>query len=158
MTITLSWYHILSVWWFVRICWIYHDDVIKWRHFLRHWPFVKGIHRSLVDSPHKGQWRGALIFSLICVWTNGWANNGDAGNLRRHRVNYDLTVMIPFNLFHILLTALDAYGEHRRTWTSCGRFQQTLSWTGLPEVCAMVKSIPRNDKILQQNQWWVLRH
>ena len=32
-----------------------HDDVIKWKHFLRYWPFVRGIHRSLVNSPHKGQ-------------------------------------------------------------------------------------------------------
>ena len=39
-----------------------HDDVIKWKHFSRHWPFVRGIHRSPVNSPHKGQWCGALIF------------------------------------------------------------------------------------------------
>ena len=39
-----------------------HDDVIKLKHFPRYWPFVRGIHRSPVDSPHKGQWRGALIF------------------------------------------------------------------------------------------------
>ena len=39
-----------------------HGDVIEWKHFLRYWPFVRGIHRSPVDSPHKGQWRGALIF------------------------------------------------------------------------------------------------
>ena len=36
-----------------------HDDVIKCKHFLRYWPFVWGIHRSLVNSPHKDQWRGA---------------------------------------------------------------------------------------------------
>ena len=41
-----------------------HVDVIKWKHFPRHWPFVRGIHRSPVNSPHKGQWRGALMFSL----------------------------------------------------------------------------------------------
>ena len=40
-----------------------HDDVIKWKHFPRHWPFLRGIHRSPVDSSHKGQWRGALIYS-----------------------------------------------------------------------------------------------
>ena len=42
-----------------------HDDVIEWKHFPRYWPFVRGIHRSPVNSPHKGQWRGALMFSLI---------------------------------------------------------------------------------------------
>ena len=49
-----------------------HDDVIKWKHFPRCWSFVRGIHRSPVISPHKGQWRGALMFSLICVRINGW--------------------------------------------------------------------------------------
>ena len=37
-----------------------HDDVIKWKNFLRYWPFVRGIHRSPVNSSHKGQWRGAF--------------------------------------------------------------------------------------------------
>ena len=44
-----------------------HDDVIKWKHFPRYWPFMRGIHRSPVNSPHKGQWRGAFTFSLICA-------------------------------------------------------------------------------------------
>ena len=62
-------------------CWkplnhLWHDDVIKWKHFSRYWPFVRGIHRSPVNSPHKGQWRRALMFSLICIWINGWVNNG----------------------------------------------------------------------------------
>ena len=47
-----------------------HDDVIKWKHFPRYWHFVRGIHRTLVNSPHKGQWRGDLMFSLICAWAN----------------------------------------------------------------------------------------
>ena len=72
---------------------VVHDDVIKWRHFLRYWPFVRGIHRSPVNSPGKGQWRGALIFSLIFAWINGWVNTREAGDLRRHRVHYDVIVM-----------------------------------------------------------------
>ena len=71
----------------------YHDDVIKWKHFPRYWLFVRGILQSLVDSPHKGYRRGALIFSLICPWTNGWANNRDAGDLRRHQTHCDVIVM-----------------------------------------------------------------
>ena len=51
--------------------------------FPRYWPFVWRVHRSPVDSPFKGQWRGALVLSLICAWTNGWVNNRDAGDLRR---------------------------------------------------------------------------
>ena len=73
-----------------------HDDVIKWKHFPRSWPCVRGIHRSPVNFPHKGQWRGVLMFSLICTWINGLVNNGEAGNLRRDRAHYDVTVMIVF--------------------------------------------------------------
>ena len=70
-----------------------HDDVIKWKYFPRYWPFVRGIHRSPVNSPHKGQWRVALMFSLICTWINGWVINRKAGDLRCHRAHYDVTVM-----------------------------------------------------------------
>ena len=71
-----------------------HDDVIKWKHFLRYWPFVQGIHRPPVNSPHKDQWRGALMFSLICALTNVWVNNRYAGDWRRHRAHCDATVMV----------------------------------------------------------------
>ena len=46
-----------------------------------------------VNSPHKGQWRRALMFSLICARMNDWVNNPEAGDLRRHRGHYDVTVM-----------------------------------------------------------------
>ena len=69
------------------------DDVIKWKHFPRYWTFVRGIHRSPVNSPHKGQWRGALMFSLICAWINGWVNNGEACDLRCYLAQYDVPVM-----------------------------------------------------------------
>ena len=72
----------------------FHDDVIKWKHFSRCWPFVRGIQPPPVDSPHTGQWRRALMFSLICAWTTSWANNRSAGHLRRHRAHYDVTVML----------------------------------------------------------------
>ena len=73
--------------------WYFHDDVIKWKHFPRYWPFVRGIPRSPVNSPHKGQWRGALMCSSICAWINRWVNNREAGDLRRHRAHYDAIVM-----------------------------------------------------------------
>ena len=75
----------------VRNC---HDDVIKWKHFPRHWPFVRAIHRSPVNSPHKGQWRGALMFSVIWLWINVWVNNRDAGDLICHRAHYDVIAMM----------------------------------------------------------------
>ena len=78
--------------------WHCHDDVIKWKHFPRYWPFVRGIHRSPVNYPHKGQWRGALMLSLICTWINGWVNNRETGDLRRHRAYYDFTVMALYTI------------------------------------------------------------
>ena len=69
-----------------------HYDVIKWKHLPRYWPFGRGIPRSPVNSPHKSQWCGALIFSLICTWINGLVNR-EAGDLRRHRT-HDVIVMI----------------------------------------------------------------
>ena len=70
-----------------------HDDVIKWKHFSRYWPFVRGIHRSPRKSPHKGQWSGALVFSLIYAWINGWVNNRETDDLRWHRAHYEVTAM-----------------------------------------------------------------
>ena len=74
------------------------DDVMKWKHFPRYRPFVRGIHRSSVNSPYKGQRRRALMFSLICIWINGWGNNREAGDLTRYRAHYDVIIMdaIPF--------------------------------------------------------------
>ena len=92
-------------WWLYITGW--NDDIHErsnnnlsrtwWRHqmkyFPRYWSFVRGIHRSPVNFPHKVQWRGVLKFSLICAWTNGWVNNRDAGDLRRHRAHFDVTIM-----------------------------------------------------------------
>ena len=85
-----------------------HDDVIKWKHFPRYWPFLRGIPRSPVNCPHKGQRRGALMFSLICAWINGWVKNREAGDLRRHRAHYDVTVMsVIFTDAHVTVDLTD---------------------------------------------------
>ena len=55
-----------------------------------------GIHRSPVNSAHKSQWRGALMFSLNWVWKNSWINNRAAGDLRGDRAHYDVIVIIPW--------------------------------------------------------------
>ena len=102
-----------------------HDDVIKWRHFPRYWPFVRGIHRSPVNSPHKGQWRGALMFSLVCVWINGWVNNREAGDLRRHCAHCDVIVMcIKPSITNPLVT--DSY--------ICLVFIKTVSASGTQQI------------------------
>ena len=66
--------------------------IIKWKDFPHYWSSVKRIHRSPVDSPHKGQWHRALMFSL-CAWTNSRANSWDAGDLTRHSAHYCFTIM-----------------------------------------------------------------
>ena len=55
--------------------------------------FSEGNPPVIGGFPHQGQWRGALMFSLICPWTNGWANSRNDGDLRRHRPHYDVIVM-----------------------------------------------------------------
>ena len=71
-----------------------NDDAITWKHFPRYWPIVRETQLSPLNSPHKGQWYGALIFSLVCAWINGLVNNRSAGELRRHHDHYDVTAMI----------------------------------------------------------------
>ena len=77
---------------------LYRVSLVSWwRHQMETFSallaFVRGIHRSPVNSPHKGQWRGTFMFSLISTRTNGWVNNLHAGDLRRHRAHYDVTLM-----------------------------------------------------------------
>ena len=70
-----------------------HDDVIKWKHFPRCCPFVRGIRRSPVNSMHKDQWQEALTFPLICAWKNVWASSRKAGILRRQCAHYGVIAM-----------------------------------------------------------------
>ena len=93
-----------------------NDDVIKWKHFPRNWPFVRKIHRSPVNFPHKGQWRGALMFSLIYVWINDWANNREAGDLRRQHGHYDVIVMKCDCFFHSLFSLIANTRYYRFGW------------------------------------------
>ena len=85
-----------------------HDDVTKWKHFPGYWPFVRGTHWSPVNSPHKGQWSGGLMFSLVCARTNCWVNNRTAGDLRRRRVHYDAYCLPRFST--------KGHGERKGIW------------------------------------------
>ena len=85
------------------------DDVNKWKYFPPYRRFVRGIHGSPVNFPHKGQWRGALMFSFISTRINGWINNREAGDLRRHRAHYDIIVMMHKNAG--LMRNLNAYAN-----------------------------------------------
>ena len=95
---------------------LFHDDVIKWKQFTRYWPFVRGIHRSPVNSPHKGQWRRASIFSFICAWINCGVNNRKAGDWRRHRT-YDVTVMSINHSMHRGLNKVVVFKKKMMDWT-----------------------------------------
>ena len=94
-----------------------HDDVIKWKHFPRYWPFVRGIHRSPVNSPHKGQWRRALMV-FFCLHPNkrlskqwlGWWFETQSCPLWRHRNN------LP-ELFVKLITGYHCIAPDQYLWS-----------------------------------------
>ena len=77
---------------------------------------------SPANSPHKGQWRGALMFSLICVWINGWVNNRKAGDLRRFCAHYDVNVM------SVHFTGTETLGCMRNRHTL---LHWSVNWLGL---------------------------
>ena len=78
-----------------------HDDVIKWKHFRRYWPFLRGIHRSPVNSPHKGQWRGVCCFFDLCLEKNGWwctdLANTNRSHLGHYRWREDVVFLMKFS-------------------------------------------------------------
>ena len=83
----------------------YHDDVIKWKNFLRYWPFVgESIGHRWIPLTKASE---SLMFSFISARINGWANNRVPGDLRRHRAHYDVTVMgffagfVYYSLIHL---------------------------------------------------------
>ena len=142
---------------------IWHDDVIKWKHFPRYWPFVRGIHRSPVNSPHKGQWRGALMFCLIRAWINSWVNNCEAGDLRRYLAHCDVIVMGKLvnhqqqqqnnnnnNNNNNALTMCTFLEVYRKTWLKGSRISsRNLKWDFYSaqqfEIWAVNKIGPRNS-------------
>ena len=98
---------------------------------------MRGIHRSPVNSSHKGQWRRTLMFSLIYVWVNGWVNNREAGDLRRHCAHYDVSVM-DMNL-HPLWKML---------------ISVTCVWNILPSATIYLSSLAGNDEIPSYSLKW----
>ena len=124
---------------------VIHDDVIKWRHFPRYWPFVRGIHQSPVNSSHKGQCGGALMFSLICAWIKGWLKNCEAGYLRRHCVHYGVTVMrkIPFTTGHTM-TSSCAIFSHVQYWA--------INQDVYPILCALLM---KRHAFIQHYRYWL---
>ena len=106
-----------------------HFMMTSWKHFPCYWPFVRGIHRSPVKSPHKGQWRRALIFSLICTWTNGWVKI-------KTPLIWDIIALIMTSLLcHEISSAvinhvIDVWSAEMELWAVLGHLQ-TQSWPSL---------------------------
>ena len=119
----------------------HHDDVIKWKHFPRSWPFVRGIHRAPVNSPHKGQWRGALMFSLICTWINAWVNNREAGDLRCHHAHNDVIVMYLTLMGDLWGIKLSPNSDNKVNF-HFGRVNCDINW-------CIIKSMAAGDKAMQ---------
>ena len=130
-----------------------HDDVIKWKHFPCQWPFVWVIHRSPVNSPHKGQWRWAVMFSLICARINDWVNNREAGDLRRHRAHYGVTVMAWHWMFDLIQSYVQTMAGKHTEWTD---LEYILRQKGKP-ICLSLfwcSQVCGFDNIISSPVWY----
>ena len=88
---------------------------------LCYWPFVRGIHWSSMDSPHKRLAAQALIFSLMLAWTNCWTNMPVPGYLTR----YDTHVKVFANLLQYL-----SFTGHARRQKKEDTSQASRRWKG----------------------------
>ena len=115
-----------------------------------------GIHRWPVDSPHKGQWRRALMFSLICAWTNGWANTRDAGDLRRHRPHYYVTAMSVGNLALLVIPLTNAFGEYRwfSLWTFMLLWNVDHNWF-IPSMARLWRQLTTANNVTHTSAVWL---
>ena len=124
-----------------------HDDVIKWKHFPRNWPFVRGIHRSRWIPRKKGQWRGDLMIYLICVWINYWVNNREAGDLRRYRCHYDVNVKRMRHVTGRQCFETILKGENK---------QRNLVWCTLLQHCTIAPKSGHRMLVVSITQFWKL--
>ena len=133
-----------------------HDHVIKWKHFPVYWPSVRGIHQSLVNPPHKGEWRGALVFSLICDWTTNWANTRDAGDLWRHRAHHGVTV-IDWPVLFMLQREPPIWRRTLQTFLDHGTFYRRSSvaarWGFCCSVCPWHELLPVRRSDVYDGDW-----
>ena len=87
-----------------------HDDVIKWKHF-----HVVGRVPVTGEFPvQRPVTRRFDIFFDVCPKKNGWVNNGEAGDLRRHRTHYDVSVMKKGQ--HFAVDNCNAFSRKEKFW------------------------------------------
>ena len=133
---------------------------MKWKHFPRYWPFVRGMHQSPVNSPHKGQWRRALVLPLIFAWINGWVNCREAGDSIHHRVHHDVTVLINAKIARTSFTNNEQLS--RICTTHCGVGIYTYIYTFMPTLIYIYGATMRifihllqaQNKLLNNQQIW----
>ena len=120
-----------------------------------------------VNSPHKGQWRGALMFSLICARIHGWVSNREAGDLRRHPTHCDVIVMkithrIFMNYQRVWMQTMDE--KYDQTTTNHSNIQMchqpwkyTVIWQSRADVVYIDTILSRlgNIAVSQQGSFWV---
>ena len=94
---------------------------------------VRGIQRWSVNSPHKGQWRGSLMFSSMCAWINDWVNNHEAGDLSRHRAHYDVIVMWGFKSKAMNINTVDITGMDSARKNAI-ESDEAVNWMLLPFI------------------------
>ena len=142
-------------------CWR-HDDFSKRKHFPRNWPYVKTIRRSPVNSPHKGQWRGALMFSLM--WTLnkrlskqswGWWFETPSCSLWRH-YNWRDGLWWPAFFGHCMCFCFCIYLPHYDVSVHRLSFRtRELTFFHWPPVLWLTfKFISLNDTWFVSLEWW----
>ena len=74
-----------------------------WRHQMETFSALLALCAGPGEFPHKGQWRGTLMFSFICAWVKDWVNNCEPGDLRCHHGHYDVNVMnLPYSCLPLI--------------------------------------------------------
>ena len=92
-------------------------------------------HRSPVNSPHKSQWRGAFMFSLICAWINRLVNNRETGDLRRYRAHYGVIVMIVFKVIVEIIVWYDMQLKHDTCYECVYVYSQSKIYWHIYSFC-----------------------
>ena len=136
-----------------ELYWSWCCPISWWRHQMKTFSALlalcAGNSPVPVNSPHKGQWRGALMFTLICARINDWVNNREAGDLRRHLDHYDVSVtllslvlsLVVFVVINVMTTRRFQYSHMYHV--CCGKMQIQSASSASANLNNVVKSIER---------------
>ena len=106
---------------------------------------------------HKGQWRRALMFSLICPWINSWVNNHEAGDLKRHRFHYDVIAMFRVTSGAYLICSSQEYVREISTvyciWSWCTRKSLLGYWNSSEKFKMLLNFIAAVEWICKISVW-----